>query len=256
MPPRKKKSAPASSPGGDEAPAEYKPPEWASSTIQKEFQAVAAVMAAGKLFEKGSKDNGKQILELEEEYHGKGDKIGQIYKVVAGEGRLAPLYIDSPTGEGPNIVDEFYVYSAKPIEQGRSITVRSLACATSTSPDPVTGRGVKEKQKNALRDAKKVEAAFVANLNSDLTLRSGWDAKRTAGKTLKDMYNLEMAMKEVSKAKEKIAASKYDASFTGTLPSPGGIEKLTLFNLCSIIQCRWRKRSRWMWRGCGKGRGV
>jgi hypothetical protein len=194
--------------------AEYKPPaEWAQATIQKEFQAVAAVLSAGKLFEKGQLGGGKQVIELEEEYHGKGDKIGQIYKVVAGQGsRLAGLYIDPPTGEGPKVVDEFYVVSSQPIEQGRSITVGSLACATSSSPALLTGRAINEKHGTALRNAKKVEAAFVSNLNTDGSLRSGWDAKRTAAKTLRDMYNLDAAMKAVGKAKEKVAASKYDAA--------------------------------------------
>ncbi len=210
---RKKKVEPSSK-GDSATQGEYKPPpEWATATTQKEFQGLAAVLAAGKLFELNSLTTGKQNVELEDEYHGKGDKIGQIYKVVAGQGgRLAPLYIDSPTGEGPNVVDDFYVPSAQPIEQGRSITVGSLALATFSSPAILTGRAIQEKQQRFLRDAKKVEAAFVANLNNDGTLRSGWDAKRTAGKTIKDMYNLEIAMKAVSKAKEKIAASRYDAA--------------------------------------------
>ena len=88
----------------------------------------------------------------------------------------------------------------------------SLACATFSSPAILSGRAIHEKESRILRDAEKVEAALVANLNDDGTLCSGWDAKRTAGKTLKDMHNLEIAMKPVNKAKEKIAASQYDAA--------------------------------------------
>jgi hypothetical protein len=95
--------------------------------------------------------------------------IGQIYKVATGSGpSLKHLWRSPPTGEGPQILDDFYIPNrGGPFQQGIAITAQSLACATLKSSASLTGRAVHDKALKAIRDAKKIEFKLVAVLGKD-----------------------------------------------------------------------------------------